>query len=273
MAIATGSGGGAAARGDGRPFDLPGGPDAALLLHGLTGSPFEVRPVAEALNRGGARCLGPAMAGHPSPDELAATPWPAWVEGARQALLRLEGARRTWIVGCSMGALVACALAREHPDRVDGLVLLAPALRLAWPGRVAAALVRRTPLARWMPFVRKTSGSDVADAEMRRLNPCLDVVPIAAVAELQALAERVDAGLPEVRAPALVVAGALDRTVTLGGARRMAERLGGGARLLVLARSAHLVGIDVERERCAAEARAFLEALPPRAAAARANAR
>jgi carboxylesterase len=258
---------------DGRPFDLPGGPDAALLLHGLTGSPFEVRPVAEALNRGGARCLGPAMAGHPSPDELARTPWTAWVDGARRALLSLGGARRTWIVGSSMGALVACALARELPGRVDGLVLLAPALRLAWPGRLAAALARRTPLARLHPFVRKTSGSDVADPEMRRANPCLEVVPLAAVAELEALAARVDEGLPEVRAPALVVAGALDRTVTLAGARRMARRLGGGARLLVLPRSAHLVGIDVERERCAGEARAFLESLPPRAGEARANAR
>jgi carboxylesterase len=271
MASATGTGVGE--RGDGRPFDLPGGPDAALLLHGLTGSPFEVRPVAEALNRGGARCLGPAMAGHPSADDLARTPWAAWVDGAREALLRLDGARRTWIVGCSMGALVACALAREHPDRVDGLVLLAPALRLAWPGRLAAALARRTPLARWKPFVHKTSGSDVADPEMRRLNPCLDVVPIAAVAELEALAARVDAWLPGIRAPALVVAGALDRTVTLAGARRMAERIGGGGRLVVLPRSAHLVAIDVERERCAAEARSFLESLPPRAAPARANAR
>jgi carboxylesterase len=273
MASATGSGESPEGRGDGRPFDLPGGPDAALLLHGLTGSPFEVRYLAEALNRDGARCLGPAMAGHPSPDELAGTRWPAWVDGARQALLRLEGARRTWIVGCSMGALVACALAREHPERVDGLVLLAPALRLAWPGRLAAALARRTPLARWMPFVRKTSGSDVADTEMRRLNPCLDVVPVAAVAELEALAARADAWLPRIRTPALVIAGALDRTVTLGGARRMAARLGGGARLLVLPRSAHLVGIDVERERCADEVRAFLEPLPPRAAPARANAR
>lgn len=32
---------------------------AALCLHGLTGTPFEVRPVAEALVARGVRALGP----------------------------------------------------------------------------------------------------------------------------------------------------------------------------------------------------------------------
>ncbi len=32
--------------GDGAELELPGGPDAVLLLHGLTGSTFELVPVA-----------------------------------------------------------------------------------------------------------------------------------------------------------------------------------------------------------------------------------
>jgi carboxylesterase len=260
-------------RGDGRPFELPGGPDAALLLHGLTGSPFEVRYLAGALQRAGARCLGPAMAGHESPLALAGTPRAAWLDGARRQMGWLEGARRRLLVGCSMGALVACALARERPDEVDGLVLLAPALRLAFPGRLAGFLARHTPVPRWHPLVGKGAGSDVADPEMRQRNPCLDAVPLAAVAELEALAAEVDRVLPEVRAPALVVAGGADHTVALSGVRRLARRLGGASRLVVLPRSWHLVGIDVERERCAAEAVSFLQSLPPRAARARTHAR
>lgn len=261
-------------RADGRPFDLPGGPDAALLLHGLTGSPFEVRYLAERLHASGTiRCLGPAMAGHESPEALARTRWPDWVAEVRPELLRLHGARRTLVVGCSMGALVACALAREFPERVDGLVLLAPALRLTLSGRLGGLLARRTPLARYWPFVRKRGGSDVADAEMRARNPCLDAVPLASVAELEAFAAHVDRLLPQVRAPALVVAGGRDHTVSLAGARRMADRLGGGARLVVLPRSQHLVGIDVERDRCAAEVTTFLNGLGAGEAAPSANAR
>jgi len=248
---------------NGRAFDLPGRPDAALFLHGLTGSPFEVRYLAERLHQGGEiRCVGPEMPGHESPEALARVPWREWVEGARRELLALDGSRRTLLVGCSMGALVACALARDHAERVDGLVLLAPALELAFMGRLAGWLARHTPLARVMPLAHKRSGSDVADEEMRAANPCLDAVPLASVVELEDLAQHVDGLLPEVRAPALVVAGGRDHTVTFAGARRMAERLGGGGRLLVLPKSQHLVGIDVERDRCAEEVRSFLDALP-----------
>ncbi|HVP67619.1 MAG TPA: alpha/beta fold hydrolase [Anaeromyxobacteraceae bacterium] len=249
---------------DGRAFDLPGGPDAALLLHGLTGSPFEVRYLADRLHEpGGYRCLGPLLPGHGSAEELARTRWRDWVEGARAELLRLSGARRTVVVGCSMGALLACVLARDLAGRVDGLVLLAPALELTRPGRLAGWLARHTLIAKVWPFARKRTGSDVGDEEMRARNPCLDAVPLASVAELLELARHVDALLPEIRVPALVVAGARDHTVTVAGARRMAGRLGGGARLVVLPRSQHLVGIDVERERCAEEVRAFLRAAAP----------
>jgi carboxylesterase len=164
-----------------------------------------------------------------------------------------------------MGALVACVLAHEQAGRVDGLALLAPALRLGPAGRLAGLLARFTPLPRLLPIVPKRAGSDVRDPEMRRRNPCMDGVPLAPVAELEALQAEVDRLLPGVAAPALLVAGALDHTVTLSGARRMASRIGSGpARLLVLPRSYHLVGIDVERDRCAEEVLRFFEAIPAR---------
>jgi carboxylesterase len=252
-------------RGDGAPFDLPGRPggaDAALLLHGLTGSPFEVRPVAERLARAGVRCLAPLLPGHESAEALARTSWLEWVAGAREALGALGETRRTLVVGSSMGALVACTLAAESPGRVDGVALLAPALELAPLGNLAGWLARNTPVARLVPFIPKHGGSDVGDPAMRAANPCMESVPFRAVSELQAFQGHVDALLPRVRCPALVVAGAHDGTVTVAGARRMAGRLGGGARFVVLPRSRHLVGIDVERDRCAAEVASFLESIP-----------
>jgi carboxylesterase len=160
-----------------------------------------------------------------------------------------------------MGALVACALAHDHPARVDGLVLLAPALRLALQGRLGALLGRAPPLAGLI--VPKRAGSDVSDPVVRRKNPCMDGMPIGAVTELEALGRHVDAQLPGIAAPALVVQGARDHTVTVAGARRLARRIGSGpARVLLLPRSWHLVGVDVERDRCAAAAAEFLSSLP-----------
>jgi carboxylesterase len=246
---------------DGGEFELDGGPDAVLLLHGLTGSTFEVTPVAERLHADGMRCLAPVMAGHgDGPAGLAGVPWTEWVAKARRDLARLEGARRRYVVGCSMGALVALALAHDHPEQVDGLVLLAPALELRLAGRLGG-LLGRLGLLRGVT-VPKGSGSDVRDAEMRARNPCMDGVPLAAVTQLERLAAEVDRQLPGVAAPALVIAGGHDHTVALSGARRIARRIGSGpAQLVVLPRSWHLVGVDVERERCAREASRFITEL------------
>lgn len=247
-------------RTDGLAFELPGGPDAVLLLHGLTGSPFEMHVVAERLARAGHRCLVPMMAGHGGPPAgLVGVRWEEWVAQAERDLARLDGARRTFVVGCSMGALAACALAHDHPERIDGLVLLAPALELLPSGILGGAL-GRLPFARSV-VIPKSAGSDVRDPEMRRINPTMSGVPLGAVAELLEMQRHVAALLPDVEAPALVIQGARDRTVTMRGALRLASTIGSGpARVVVLPESQHLVGIDVERERCAEEAERFIAA-------------
>jgi carboxylesterase len=247
-------------RKDGLEFEIPGGPDAVLLLHGLTGSTFEMHHVAARLGRAGHRCLAPLMAGHGgAPDRLRGVPFEEWIAQADRSLLRLDGARRRAVVGFSMGALAACALARAHPDRVDALVLMSPALELQ-PSGALGGWLGRLPLGRSI-IVPKSAGSDVRDAEMRRLNPTMPGVPLGAVAELLRMQRHVEALLPDVETPALVIQGAQDHTVTMAGALRLARELGSGpARVVVLPESFHLVGIDVERDRCADEVERFVAA-------------
>lgn len=248
-------------RKDGLEFEIPGGPDAVLLLHGLTGSTFELAPVAERLARAGLRCLAPVMAGHGGPvARLQGLPFEEWIAQADRDLSRLAGARRTFVVGCSMGALAACALAHAHPDRIDGLALLSPALELQAAG-VLGGLLGRVSLLGGI-VIPKTAGSDVRDAEMRKLNPTMPGMPLGAIAELRRMQRHVAALLPDVEAPALVIQGALDHTVTMAGALRVASTIGSGpARVVVLPESFHLVGIDVERERCADEVARFIAAI------------
>ena len=80
---------------DAGPFDLPGrGSGAALCLHGLTGTPYEVRPLAEALSRAGVRAVGPVLPGHGGDAaECRRTSHEAWVESA--GARRTRSARRT----------------------------------------------------------------------------------------------------------------------------------------------------------------------------------
>ena len=62
---------------------------AALCLHGLTGTPYEVRPVAEALFARGVRARGPWMAGHDKGvEELA-----IYLVNEIQEVYRLQGVK------------------------------------------------------------------------------------------------------------------------------------------------------------------------------------
>ena len=79
--------------GDKAELFVRGGPRGVLCLHGFTGTPFEVRPLAEALAGRGYTVLAPQLAGHcGTMAELVRTGWPDWLASASAALDRLIAA-------------------------------------------------------------------------------------------------------------------------------------------------------------------------------------
>jgi carboxylesterase len=241
---------------DPSPFEFPGtGGAAVLCLHGLTGTPYEVRPLGEALARRGFRARGPALPGHnETPERLARVPHTAWIEAARAHLheLRAENGQ-VFVVGLSMGGLVALDLAADEP--VDALVAIGTPLRLRHP------LAWLIPLAKHLrPMQRKPWGSDIRDAAARERHPSYDVMPLHAVHELQRLQRRVRGRLPRVTAPILVAHGALDRTAQPGDARTIHARVSSPIReLMFFEASAHVVPVDFDGPRLAEAIGKFLE--------------
>ena len=79
---------------------LPGGRVGFLLLHGLGGTPVELRFVAQGLNRAGYTVLCPLMLGHGGSDLLLSTMrWQDWVGSAEAAFDRLSRTCDHVIVG------------------------------------------------------------------------------------------------------------------------------------------------------------------------------
>jgi carboxylesterase len=228
---------------DPSPFDLPGeGPAAALCLHGLTGTPWEMRPLGLALAARGVRALGPALPGHnESPERLARTGWREWLAAARAGVGELRSRHsHVFVVGMSMGGLLALALAAEV--RVQGVAVVGTPLRL--PRGLAAVL----PLLRHLrPFARKRVGSDIRDAGARARHPSYPVLPLASLQQLGRLQRRVRALLPRVEAPLLVAHGALDATAKPADAREILAGVGSREKeLLILPSSGHVVPVDVD---------------------------
>jgi carboxylesterase len=242
--------------GDKTPFFARNpGSRAALCLHGFTGTPFEVRPIAEGLAAQGFTVAAPLLAGHGGTvDELAATRFTDWLFSAEQALLALRrevGDAPVAIAGFSLGGLLALRLAHRHPDWVAALAVMAAPLRLR-PLEVAAvrAWLRLPGFLRAGPLgvLPKARGFDVVDDDMARRNPSLPAMPLVGVHSLIELGALVRQDLPQIQAPALVMHGAMDRTVPLEDSLELAGTIGSPVlERLWLPRSGHLLAIDVER--------------------------
>src|SRR3954471_2522919 len=73
--------------GDKSPLSIDGDGRGVLCLHGITGTPFEIRPLAEALGRRGWTVAAPTLAGHGGTlRDLANTTWHDWLASAEAAL-------------------------------------------------------------------------------------------------------------------------------------------------------------------------------------------
>jgi carboxylesterase len=226
-----------------------------LCLHGITGTPYEVRPIAEALARAGCSVESPMLAGHGQTlRALAATQWPDWLRSAEAALDTLSARAaggRVAVVGFSMGGLLALRLARLFPERIGALVVIAAPLRLrSFQVRGVRALSRLPLNFRNLPFaaVPKLNGSDVSDPIARHENPGLRAFPIAAVNSLLDLMDTVRADLPFIKTPTLVVHGRNDHTVPMDDSLELTGSLASDViERLWLDRSFHIVTMDVER--------------------------
>jgi carboxylesterase len=263
--------------GDKTPFFVRGGPRGVLCVHGFTGTPFEVRPLAEALAGRGYTVAVPALAGHcGTMEDLVRTRWPDWlgsVEAALDRLLAEVNGAPVAVAGFSLGGLLSLRLARLRPANVAALAIMAAPLRLrGYQVRAVRALaalprlLRRGPLA----VIPKFGGYDVLDGDMKRQNPGLDGMPIVGIASLIELGELVRRDLPDIRTPTLVAHGERDRTVPLGDSLELIGTIGAETvERLFLERSGHLVAIDVERTTLIETITRFFDAqLAPRAAAA-----
>jgi carboxylesterase len=243
------------ARADPSPFDLPGdGRAAALCLHGLTGTPYEMRPLGEALSRRGIRASGPALPGHnETPERLARVPHTAWLEAALSHLRALRGtSERVFVVGLSMGGLLALDLAAAEP--VDGVITIGTPLRLHHPLAWLIPLVKHLT-----PMRPKPHGSDICDAAARERHPSYDVMPLRALHELQRLQARVRPRLARVTAPILVAHGAHDQTARPEDAREIHSGVGSLIRELVFFESSgHVVPVDFDGPRLGEAAGDFL---------------
>jgi len=129
---------------DTNEFFFPGSRLSALLVHGLTGTPYEMRFLGERLADTGARVCGIKLAGHAgAAEELGATTHHHWYQSVVDGFERLrQFGDPIVVIGQSAGALLATRLTLDQSEEVAGLVLLAPAFFLDFWSQTALRFVQ-----------------------------------------------------------------------------------------------------------------------------------
>ena len=252
-----------------RSFTLGQGRTGVLLIHGLGGTPIELKLVAKGLARNGFKVYCCQLAGHcGSSEDLVSTTWEDWYASVEQAFEVLRKDCDTIVVGgLSMGAVLGLHLAAQRPGEVHGLALYAPTLwydgwAMPWY-RFMLHAGMATSFGRWVVrtfynFV-ETEPYGIKDPTIRAVvvaamnsgdstQAGVLVTPGEAVIQLYRLVNLVKEELPKIEAPAFIVQAREDDLSSLSNTEYLQRHLGGLVDTLILDDSYHIVTVDRQRD-------------------------
>ena len=261
-------------------FLFEGGRTGVLLIHGLTGTPNEMRLLGKALHKAGYTVYGMQLAGHcGSEDDLIATRWQDWYASVCAAAERLrQRVEHFFVAGLSMGAMLALKLAADQPQQVHGVSAMATMFRHdGWSMPLYSRYCHfLPPLCKSLGLGRRLCFNEqppygIKDERLRAQVVAqmhsgdsaaagLPGNPWWALAEMYALSAQVRRQLREVTSPCLVIHSTEDDVASLernGGL--VARSVRGPVQTCWLEDSYHMVTIDRERRKVAARTVEFIE--------------
>ncbi|HEU4663354.1 MAG TPA: alpha/beta fold hydrolase [Dokdonella sp.] len=257
-------------------FHLRGGRSGVLLIHGLTGTPTEMRFVGNGLHRAGFSVLGMQLAGHCGDDaDLLATGWRDWYASVVAAAERLhEDVDHLFVAGLSMGAILALKLAIDRPRAVDGLALYGTTFfHDGWATPPIGRLAFLLPLVTSLGFGRGKVSAEVEPYGIKDERIRHRVVgamlsgdsqaaglagfPWPSLAEFQRLSRHVRRRLGRVRAPCFVAHSSDDDVASLRNVRVVERGVRAPVETLLLDDSYHMVTVDQERGKVIERSAAF----------------
>lgn len=245
-----------------REFFLPGSGVSALLVHGLTGTPYEMLFLGERLAAAGVRVFAVRLSGHcGTPEELGATTHQNWYESVVDGCERLRGyGDPIVVIGLSAGGVLAARLAIDQGEALSAVVMLAPAFFLPYWQRAALSAIKRLGPVPEMIYLRAAAAADIHDAAARQIHPSTRLMPLSAALSLCEMSAMMRPRLGRLVQPTLIIHSRSDHTcpfdknveflmANLGSVRK---------RLIALDDSYHVISVDTDKERVATEVTGFI---------------
>lgn len=265
-------------------FLLKGTTDkAVLLIHGITGTPSEMRYVARKLHKAGFTVMCNALPRHCSSlGELKKVKWQEIVDACKRDLTSLKKQYpKVYVCGLSMGALVAVHLAHIDPEGVCGIIALAPTLFYdGWAiskAKVFMDIFWHIPIIRSSVNIRETWPYGLKDEYMREhmhrfyKNAKADqfdnkvllfgspFFPMACLYEHSRFVKVVKKEMPAVKTPALILHAREDDMVSIKNAEYLLKKISSYPKsLIALDNSYHMITIDNDKDKVVEEVVKFI---------------
>ncbi|WP_210367145.1 alpha/beta fold hydrolase [Bacillus sp. REN3] len=205
-----------------------------LLIHGFTGSPYEVEPLAHFLKeRTDWKITVPTLPGHGDQLSLKGIRYGQWIDHAERELQALlQECDTVYVIGFSMGGLIASYLASKYP--VKKLVLLSAAAYYVNPKQLFADIKE---------MARDSFRGKLKENELYlRYKRKIKETPMAATLQFRRLVNQIRPILHEVKVPTLIAQGESDGIVPPKSAEYLYQQIGATQkRLLYYKKSKHLI--------------------------------
>lgn len=258
------------------------GDTGVLLVHGLTGTPAEMRHFGRQLTRKGLSVACPQLAGHcDSVAALKASTWQDWYRSVEESFDAMKReCSKVYVAGLSMGALLGLLLAARKKDALAGVILLSPTFFYdgwnipKWRQRLLLPLVIYTPLRHFISW-EEPPPYGIKDERVRAMvsavlenrdSQTADKIghfktPASVIRESKGLIRAAKQCLRSVLRPALVIHSTEDDMASIKNAHFVTSRIGSSqVETFFVDDSYHVLTLDKRKDDIAARVIAFCDA-------------
>jgi carboxylesterase len=225
------------------PFFFPGDRIGCLLVHGFTGTPKEMRWMGEYLGNLGYTVLGIRLAGHATqPEDMLRVKWQDWVSSVEDGYCYLNSiVDHVFVIGLSMGGILSLRFVAHH--LVSGAVVMSTPYSLPKDPRLPFIKV----LSHLIPWM-KQGPADFHNPEAEKDHVCYPYYPSSAIIQLRDLLSDMQASLPQVTVPVLLIHSRLDKSVVPANAEKIYSALGSQQKELIwVDNSGHVIPREPDR--------------------------
>lgn len=195
-----------------------------ILFHGLTGTPYDLRPLANFLHKKHFDVQVPLLLGHGTRVEnlrqVKAESWLRQAQKVVEASILADENQPIFLGGLSMGALLAINTAQNF-KQIKALVCLAPCLRLDFSAELTISLANLGLVSNQALIPKLSGGSDILDLKAKKKCPSYPYMSVFGMQQMDILRMQALKNISQIKCPVFLAFGALDQAIDAEGSKAL----------------------------------------------------